>query len=53
MSCGSSGNVSASRALAVTLFYREAEAMNPEERLLESHGRSIGVGLRGSSIKMV
>lgn len=47
MSCGSSGNPSVSRALAVTLFHREAEAMNSEDRLLESQGRSTGVGLHG------
>lgn len=53
MSCGSLGNLSASCALAVTLFYREAEAMNSEDRLLESHSRRIGVRLCGCSIKMV
>lgn len=52
MSCGSSGNPSVSCALAVTLFYREAEAMNSEDRLLESHGRSTGVGLCGYSTRM-
>lgn len=52
MSCGSSGNPSVSPALAVTLFYGEAEAMNSENRLLESHGRSTGVGLRGYSTRM-